>query len=172
MTRSRLPVLAALATITLLAAACAGDTSTVGSTVPAAGGAATIATADTDMGTVLVDQEGFTLYLFTNDTGSSSTCTADGGCAATWPAITTNGAPVAGDGVDASLLGTTTRDDGTTQVTYAGHPIYRYSGDEAAGDTNGQGVGGIWFAVDAQGQAVKSSGGGNSNGGGGGGYGY
>jgi len=136
------------------------------STSSAAGGAAQIATTDNGtLGTIVVDSQGFTLYQLQTDTSTTSTCTGD--CAATWPPATTDGAPTAGSGVDGSLLGTTTRDDGTTQVTYAGHPLYRYSGDPAAGDTNGQGVGGVWYATAADGTAAKDGG---SKGGYGGGY--
>ena len=65
--------------------------------------------------------------------------------------------PSGGDGIDGGLIGTTPRDDGGTQVTYNGHPLYRFAPDEAPGDTNGQGVGGVWFAVDATGNAVPAS---------------
>ena len=75
-----------------------------------------------------------------------------------------------GGGADDSKLGTTMRDDGTTQVTYAGHPVYLYSGDSAAGDTNGQGIGGVWFAVTADG-VPAAAGGGTSTSSSGGGYG-
>lgn len=128
-----------------------------GGTTPtgASAGAATIGTADSDLGTVLVDADGHTLYLFEQDTGSSSTCTGD--CATTWPPVITSGDATAVDGASGSL-GTTTRDDGTTQVTYDGHPLYRYSGDAAAGDTNGQGIGGVWFASTPEGTAAAGGG--------------
>jgi predicted lipoprotein with Yx(FWY)xxD motif len=112
-------------------------------------------------GSILTDAQGRSLYMFMNDTTSKSTCNE--GCAPTWPALTVTGQPTGGDGVDASLLGTTMRDDGTTQVTYAGHPVYIYSGDSAAGDTNGEGIGGIWFLVSAKGEAVMQSGGSSSS---------
>jgi predicted lipoprotein with Yx(FWY)xxD motif len=112
-----------------------------------------------------VDAGGRTLYLFQQDTGTTSTCSGD--CATTWPALTTDGAPTAGDGAQASLLGTTARDDGTTQVTYAGHPLYLFSGDAAPGDTNGQGIGGVWFASTPDGTPAAAAGG---SGGGDGGY--
>ena len=126
-----------------------GPTSTV--SVPAT---ASIGTADTDLGAVLVDADGFTLYLFQQDTGSASTCTGD--CATTWPPVLTDGATVA-DGVPGALE-TTTRDDGTLQVTYEGHPLYRYSGDAAPGDTNGQGIGGVWFAATPEGTPAAGGG--------------
>ena len=104
-----------------------------------------------DLGKVLVNEEGLTLYLFTNDTGTKSTCTGD--CAATWPALTTDGQPVAGSGADDSKLGTT-GSGGDQQVTYDRHPLYLFSGDSKAGEANGQGIGGIWFAVTPDGEAA------------------
>jgi predicted lipoprotein with Yx(FWY)xxD motif len=86
-----------------------------------------------------------TLYLYTQDTANTSTCT--GSCAASWPPFLTNGAPVAGTGVTASMLGTITRADGTTQVTYNGFPLYYSNQDTAAGATNGEGVGSNWYVM-------------------------
>ena len=93
--------------------------------------------------------------MFLQDTGDTSTCTGD--CAATWPALVAKGEVKAGGGggVDESLLGTSARDDGTMQVTYNGHPLYYFSGDQAPGDTNGQGIGDIWFVVSPAGDAIK-----------------
>jgi predicted lipoprotein with Yx(FWY)xxD motif len=141
------------------------------SAAPAAAGAATVATASVgSLGTVLVDGTGRTLYLFESDTGSTSTCT--GGCAATWPALTTDGDPVTGDGASASMLGTSANTAGGTQVTYNGHPLYLYSGDSASGQANGEGIGGVWYAVTADGTAAQPGGSGTGGGGyGGGGYG-
>ena len=111
------------------------------------------ATVAVGTGGFLVDANGMTLYLFTKDTTSASTCS--GGCATNWPPLTVTGQPVAGTGVDASLLGTTTRADGSIQVTYNGHPLYYYKNDHAAGDKTGQGVGGVWYVVAATGDAMK-----------------
>jgi predicted lipoprotein with Yx(FWY)xxD motif len=115
----------------------------------AAGGGA-IEVSSTDLGDVLVDGEGMTLYVFDNDTDGTSACTGD--CAANWPPLT--GEVTAGEGVDDSLLGTTERDDGSMQVTYADHPLYYFAGDQAAGDVNGQAVGGIWWVVGADGEKI------------------
>jgi len=95
-----------------------------------------------------------TLYLFESDTGDTSTCTGD--CAATWPPLIAE-APTAGEGVDEALLGTTIRDDGEVQVTYDGHPLYGFASDRSPGDTEGQGVGDVWFVVDASGKAVTDA---------------
>ncbi len=123
-------------------------TSTAGST--ATGGEATVVLADSSLGQILTTADGMTLYLFTPDTATTSACT--GGCATTWPPLTA--AAVGGEGLDAGQFGTLDRGDGTTQVTYFGHPLYTYAGDAAAGDVNGQGSGGSWFAVTADGTAA------------------
>ena len=160
-------MIAAAATLTLVACSntsSAGGASVTPASPPGGGGAASVGTADVgDLGTVLVDGTGMTLYLFESDTGSTSNCTD--ACAGTWPALTTHGDATATGGADASLLGTTTRDDGSTQVTYDGHPIYRYSGDTAPGQANGEDIGGVWYAVSAQGTAVEPSGDSGDNGG-------
>ena len=120
-------------------------------------------------GKVLFDARGFVLYGFTRDRRRSA---CYGACAKAWPPYwAPKGTLTVGSGVKRSLLGTVKRRNGRRQVTYAGHPLYLYAGDASPGDTNGQGVDGTWFAVDADGEKVdadKSSGGG----GGGGGYGY
>ncbi len=126
-----------------------------GSNAAAADG--TVAVTNGDLGQMLVDSQGRTLYMFLSDTGTKSTCYSD--CAANWPALTTDGAPKPADGVDASMLGTTRRTDGTTQVTFDGHPLYLFAGDAAAGDTNGEGIGKVWYAVAPDGTPIKKSGG-------------
>ena len=119
------------------------------------GGETEVEAEDSSLGTILVDQKGNTLYVFLQDTGDTSTCTGD--CAASWPALIAKGEVKAGGGggVDESLLGTSARDDGTMQVTYNGHPLYFFSGDQAPGDTNGQGIGDVWFVVSPAGDAIK-----------------
>lgn len=114
--------------------------------------AAVVETAQGAIGTFLTDGDGRTLYLFTEDEPGVSTCTD--ACLAAWPALLTDGAPVAGMGVDTALLGTITRADGGTQVTYAGWPLYHYAGDAAPGDTVGQGVGDVWFVVSPSGEPL------------------
>jgi predicted lipoprotein with Yx(FWY)xxD motif len=113
-----------------------------------ASAAARIATADHGLGPMLVDSQGRTLYLWQADTGMSSTCSGE--CATDWPPATTSGAPHAAGSAKAALLGTTKRSDGTMQVTYAGHPLYRFAGDGKAGQVNGQGssaFGAPWLVV-------------------------
>jgi predicted lipoprotein with Yx(FWY)xxD motif len=93
------------------------------------------------LGNYLVDDKGMTLYTFKNDSSGKSTCT--GTCATMWPPLSATVAPTGGSGVTGTFA-LITRDDGTQQVTYNGMPLYYFSGDKAAGDTNGQGVGGVW----------------------------
>jgi predicted lipoprotein with Yx(FWY)xxD motif len=100
---------------------------------------------------VLVDQTGRALYLYTLDTTDKSTC--KGGCATTWPPLI--GPATAGAGVTQANLGTSRRNDGSQQVTYFSHPLYYFAGDPQPGQANGEGIGGSFFLVDAQGQAVK-----------------
>jgi predicted lipoprotein with Yx(FWY)xxD motif len=80
-----------------------------------------------------------------------------GGCAKAWPALTAKGEPTAGEGLQSSLLGTTTRTDGTTQVTYKGMPLYHFAGDTKPSDTNGQGLNKVWWVVAPDGSLVKSA---------------
>lgn len=96
-----------------------------------------------ELGTILTDGEGRTLYVFANDEEGQSNC--HGQCAVNWPPLLTEGEPTAADGVEGSV-GTTERDGGT-QVTYDGAPLYHYANDETAGDANGHDVGGVWFVV-------------------------
>jgi predicted lipoprotein with Yx(FWY)xxD motif len=137
-----------------LAAGCGGSTSTASPATPA--GAATVAVAtDAKLGQILVDGSGRTLYLFQADKGTSSTCYDS--CASYWPPLLTSGAPVAGTGASASLLGTTRRSDGTVEVTYGGHPLYYVVTDHNAGDTTGQGVnnfGALWNVVSPDGTKI------------------
>jgi len=111
--------------------------------------------ANAQLGQILVDGDGRTLYLFVADTGTTSTCT--GQCAQYWPPVLTSGAPVAGTGVNAALLGTTTRPDGGTEVTYGGHPLYYVVTDKNPGDTTGQAVnnyGALWYVVGPDGKEI------------------
>lgn len=104
------------------------------------------------LGAFLVDAEGKALYLFVKDTPTRSACT--GRCLRFWPPLLTEGPPQAGEGVDASKLGTLTRDDGTVQVTYNGYPLYYYADDAQPGDTKGHGVGGEWYLLSPTGEML------------------
>jgi predicted lipoprotein with Yx(FWY)xxD motif len=105
------------------------------------------------LGSFLTDDKGMTLYLFTNDTPNTSSCYDK--CATFWPPLLTSGNAVGGTGVDASKFGTTTRKDGTTQVTYNSWPLYYYAKDKQPGDVTGQGVTNNWYVVSATGDPVK-----------------
>jgi len=124
-----------------------------------AGGAKTdgarVDVAKSPLGRILVDSKGITLYDFPPDKGTTSVCY--GACAALWPPLTTNGKPVAGPGVRASLLGTTKRKDGRLEVTYNGHPLYYFVTDRKPGQTTGQGVdqfGGPWWVLSPAGKEI------------------
>lgn len=120
------------------------------------GAAATLAVKNVggDAGTVLVDSKGFTLYYFEKDKkGGKSTCYT--ACAAGWPPLTTEGAPKGMGGVQASKLGTTKRNDGTMQVTYAGWPLYTFVEDKKPGEDNGTDVkafGASWYPLHTNGE--------------------
>jgi len=121
------------------------------------GAAATVSLRKLNVGNALVDSQGRTLYLFEADKGPMSTC--NGACASLWPPDTTSGTPKAGPGVDAAKLGTTKRSDGTLEVTYNGHPLYRYAPDTKAGDATGQGLnqfGAKWYVLAASGSKIDS----------------
>ncbi len=163
--RSRLAALT-IAPLTALAIAACGSS---GSSTTNTGGASAsqpsastssgiVDVAKTSLGSVLVDSQGRSLYLWQADTGSKSTC--NGACATAWPPLETTGKPNAGGGVKPSLLGTTRRTDGSEQVTYNGHPLYTFQGDTASGQTNGQGsagFGALWFVLSPMGTQITSS---------------
>lgn len=175
----RLTLIAPAAVAGLLLSAC-GSGSGYGSrpavSSSSAGGAAEqIATAKGEYGTYLTGDDGKAVYLWLGDSGSTSNCSS--ACASAWPPVLTTGAPTAGAGAVAADLGTTKRSDGSTQVTYKGHPLYYFAGDSASGQTNGQGTNGFgakWWLVSPAGVGITSSdsSGGSSSSSGGGGYGY
>jgi predicted lipoprotein with Yx(FWY)xxD motif len=175
----------------LAVAGCGGSGSGSATAAAPTGGAKQASTGNSGSGTVdvasnpqlgriLVNSQGLTLYTFQKDTGSRSTCS--GACAQEWPPAMSSGSPKAGSGVNASMLGTSKRSDGTMQVTYGGHPVYTFAGDQAAGQATGNGLddfGGVWTAVQPSGAhapAGGSSGGSSSSasstGGSSGSYGY
>jgi predicted lipoprotein with Yx(FWY)xxD motif len=157
---------ALLAALTVALSACGGnDGGGSGTAAPAAPettaapastaaqetGGATVAVASSSLGDILVDAEGRTLYAFTKDKGDQSACSGD--CATNWPALT--GTATAGTGAQAALLSTSMQANGASQVTYDGRPLYYFAGDTKAGDTNGQGVGNVWFVLTADGALVQ-----------------
>jgi predicted lipoprotein with Yx(FWY)xxD motif len=160
MTRSRrFTLLAGAAVVALFAlalAGCGSDNQASGTTPASnAGGQGTLDVATSGLGQILVDSQGRTLYLFAKDTGTQSECT--GACATSWPPLMATGKPTVGNGADASLVGSSTRSDGGQQVTYAGHPVYLFSGDQSPGDTNGEGVvayGASWYVMSPAGDQI------------------
>jgi predicted lipoprotein with Yx(FWY)xxD motif len=168
MTRSRSITLLAGAAVPITALAIAGFGSASAASAPAAPLQAasgrpaaasvakpTVGVRSTRLGRILVDSQGRTLYLFKKDSGTKSACF--GACATAWPPLRASGKPKVGAGAHASMVSTTKRSDGKPQVTYNGHPLYRFQGDRKAGDTNGEGLnafGAHWFAVSAAGKQV------------------
>jgi predicted lipoprotein with Yx(FWY)xxD motif len=142
--------------IALASAAGAATQASAQRSLPAArqSAAATVQLRHTSLGSILVSGSGRTLYEFTRDHGDKSSCVAISGCSEVWPSLKASGRPTAGSGIKASLLSTT----GGKQVTYAGHPLYTYSGDSGPGKTSYVGAkqfGGTWYALTASGAAVK-----------------
>jgi predicted lipoprotein with Yx(FWY)xxD motif len=145
---------ALLALAPIAVAACGGGGATASTTPPKAASAppASVGVANSSLGRILVDSHGRTLYLFSKDSSTMSACS--GACASAWPPLTANGTPSAVSGANTALLGTVTRPEGASQVTYKGHPLYLFVKDQKPGEANGQGVkafGGTWFAVSAAG---------------------
>jgi predicted lipoprotein with Yx(FWY)xxD motif len=156
--------LAAVALIAVVVAGCGGSSSgtagggsAYGAATPAPKTATgTVSTRETKLGRVLVDASGRTLYLFEKDKGATSTC--NGACASIWPPLTA-GKAKAGIGVTAAELGTTKRSDGKTEITYAGHPLYTYAGDQKPGDVAGQGLdqfGAEWYVLAPDGHKIDN----------------
>jgi predicted lipoprotein with Yx(FWY)xxD motif len=165
---------ALLAVLALVAAGCGSDSSSSGGAYGGTGGSGsdTTSTASSetapapsggdgivsaakvgDLGTILVDSEGLTLYDFHKDKGSTSSCY--GACASAWPPLLTDGDPQAQGAAQRSMLGTTKRKDGTVQVTYNGWPLYTYVGDQGPGEANGNDFsqfGAQWYALMPNGQ--------------------
>lgn len=108
------------------------------------------------LGMALTGEDGKTLYVFGKDSTGTSACS--GTCASNWPPFTLDAgeSAVAGSGVTGTIS-TIQRADGTTQVAINGHPLYYFSGDKAAGDANGEGISGVWFAAGADGSPVQAT---------------
>lgn len=160
-------LLAVLAVAALAIAGCGGGSSTnssygggkssSGSESKATGaeaGAAVVSLGNAqELGMVLVDSDGMTVYDFHKDKGTTSSCY--GPCAEGWPPVLTEGEPEVGNGASASKLGTTERKDGTMQVTYDGHPLYTFVADKKPGEANGNDVsafGAQWYALKGNGE--------------------
>jgi predicted lipoprotein with Yx(FWY)xxD motif len=169
-TRTRLSLAVAGLAVALFATACGGSSGGTASTTGSGGGAAkagVVHTAKGPLGTILVDGKGMTIYRFAPDKPGKSVC--NGSCATYWPPVPAPATmPSSLPGVTGKL-GTTTRDDGSTQLTVAGHPLYTYAGDKNPGQATGQNTninGGLWTVLAADGSPVTTS----AKGTGGGGY--
>lgn len=157
----------ALAAVGLFAAACGGSSggtnaqvasnNTPSSAATGAGAKISITTHKGPVGTYLTDAQGKSLYMFALDSGGQSMCS--GACAAHWPPLSGASAQTSGS-ANGAQTGTIQRGDGTTQITYAGHPLYYYAGDGSPGDTNGQGLdldGGKWWLVAPSGKPISAA---------------
>ena len=150
----------ALVVAALAVAGCGSSGSKANSPAPpknANGQSATVGFANENVGKILVDSQGRTLYLFERDSGAKSACT--GACAVEWPPLRATDKPTVASGANASIVATSARSDGKPQVTYNGHPLYLFSADQKVGDTNGQGVnafGGLWYVLSSSGDEITT----------------
>jgi predicted lipoprotein with Yx(FWY)xxD motif len=160
---TRLFTVTALALVSALVLAACGSSSKSSTTSTSAAStaktpaatAALVTTKKGPLGTFLVDSNGRTLYLWEADKSTKSAC--NGSCAVAWPPLKATGTTKAAGGVKMSLLGTTKRADGSTEVTYAGHPLYYFAGDSSPGQTTGEGnegFGAYWWVVTPSGKAI------------------
>ncbi|GAA1819993.1 hypothetical protein [Agromyces neolithicus] len=120
---------------------------------PAESMSAALTTAQSSLGEIVVDGEGMTVYMFDNDTQGADASVCEGECATNWPAVTTDSDSPEVEGVTGEV-GTITGVDGSAQLTLNGWPLYSYIGDEAAGDTNGQGVQDVWWVLSPAGEKI------------------
>lgn len=127
-------------------------------TTDPAGAAPLVELADSDLGPIIVAADGLTLYMFDPDAAGEPTCT--GACAGTWPPYYVEDGTelTAGDGLDPALLSVVAHPDGGDMLKYGDWPLYYYAGDQAPGDTNGQGVNDVWFVVDGSGAPIQNAG--------------
>ncbi len=153
------------AAIALAVSACGSDSSEadqaaapVTAAAPAAAptpGSVDVLAAETELGSILVGPDGRTLYGFTNDIDAISACY--GTCAEAWPPVIVSENWTAGPGLDFGIFATTQRDDGQLQLVAGQWPLYYFAGDAVPGDTNGQGSGEVWFAVDVDGRLITDA---------------
>jgi predicted lipoprotein with Yx(FWY)xxD motif len=138
----------------------ASATTSTASTTPSAGTSMVVTVKHASkLGTILAaGSKKLTVYMFEGDKSGASNCS--GACASVWPPVTTSGAPTVAGAASSADLGTVTRADGTTQVTYKGHPLYFFAKDKDAGDAYGQGVHGFgsdWYVLKPSGSKVDNS---------------
>lgn len=153
MRRNPLVHVLSVAVVALVIAGCGGSSGGSSSS-----SSPQVHTAKTSVGSLLVAPSGRTLYRFAKDTGPSSTCT--GACAANWPPFTATTLPKTAGGIAGGTLSLIKRSDGMRQVAVAGHPLYLFTGDQSAGQFNGQGLdafGAKWFVVSPGGKDVNGA---------------
>ncbi|WP_332662015.1 COG4315 family predicted lipoprotein [Aeromicrobium sp.] len=149
----RLTIAMAGTSLALLSLTACGEDDSAGD-VPAKGSA--IGTSESSLGTIVVDGNGMTAYVFDQDEPGSGKSSCAGGCAEEWPAITSTADQPKVDGVTGEV-GTIAGTDGAKQVTLEGLPLYTYAGDGAVGDTQGQGKGGVWWVVSPAGEKITKT---------------
>ncbi|MEO6200401.1 MAG: hypothetical protein ABIX44_04465 [Cryobacterium sp.] len=165
--RIRFGVGTAAALLALLLSGCSGSgagtgTSTDTGSAPSPSASETMApaalmTADSSLGSIVVDKAGMTVYVFDKDTADSGTSACEGDCLAKWPAVVADSDSPTADGVTGTLGTITRTDDGTKQLTLNGLPLYYWASDAAPGDVTGQAVGGVWWVVGADGAKMMES---------------
>jgi predicted lipoprotein with Yx(FWY)xxD motif len=157
--RSALVIPAALAGLALLLSACGNSNVTTLSSPPTTNPSLTLTLQHSPQGPILATGTGNTLYDFVPDTPTHSACLNDG-CVLQWPPLLKSGPVTVGKGVDASLVGTLRRPGGSTQLSYAGHPLYTYNLDVTPGMVTGQAIdqdGGLWYVLNAKGQQITTA---------------
>jgi predicted lipoprotein with Yx(FWY)xxD motif len=149
-----------LTVLVLTAVVATGATAGIAAGASSSGTAAKVGVRSTKLGKVLVNGKGVTLYLFMKDKNGKSACT--GSCATAWPPLLTSGRAHVGGSASAAKLGTTRRSDGTTQVTYNGHPLYTFIKDNnKPGSTAGEGIeafGAEWYVLGPNGKKIEKAG--------------
>jgi predicted lipoprotein with Yx(FWY)xxD motif len=148
------------AALSILLAACGGGSPvTTFNETPTTTMGVTLAEEASPVGPILATGTGYTLYEFVPDTATKSTCVTSV-CVFLWPPVIVTGAPTVGAGLHRSLLGTLRRPDGSTQVSYGGHPLYRWNSDTKPGMTTGQALlneGGYWYVVSPDGKPITTA---------------
>ncbi len=153
-----LPAAFLVSALTLTACGNGGNVTTL-SAPPTTNASLTLTVQRSPVGPILATGSGDTLYDFVPDTPTHSACLNDG-CVFQWPPLVVHGPVHIGNGLDQSLVGTLKRPDGSTQVSYGGHPLYTYNLDVAPGMVTGQAIdqdGGLWYVINAQGKQITTS---------------
>lgn len=158
--KRRIGALTVAAALTALAVASATAVISASTAIAGAAGrsGATVRLGQTNLGRILTASNGFTVYTFSRDRRNRDACVKISGCTASWPPLTKGAKPIAGRGLKAKLLGSISLPSGMRQVTYAGHPLYRYVGDTGPRQTDYVGIsasGGVWSAITAAGRGVR-----------------